>query len=146
MLHADPAAALGTVVDRYHAIAQGHDVVLVVGSDFTDVAAPTEFATNATIAADLGTPLVLVAPARDREARELAASASAAVSAARQNHAHVAGIVVNQVPEGRARRRAGCRAGAARVGTRVGGARGAVAAGTHRGRPAGRLRRHARAR
>jgi len=99
VLHADPAAALGTVVDRYHAIAQGHDVVLVVGSDFTDVSAPTEFATNATIAADLGTPLVLVAPARDREARELAASASAAVSAARQNHAHVAGIVVNQVPE-----------------------------------------------
>ena len=98
-LHADPAAALGTVVDRYHAIAQGHDVVLVVGSDFTDVVAPTEFATNATIAADLGTPLVLVAPSRDREARELAASASAAVSAARQNHANVAGMVVNQVPE-----------------------------------------------
>ena len=78
-LHADPAAALGTVVDRYHAIAQGHDVVLVVGSDFTDVAAPTEFATNARIAADLGTPLVLVAPARDRDTRELAASVSAAV-------------------------------------------------------------------
>ena len=88
------------VVDRYHAIAQGHDVVLVVGSDFTDVAAPTEFATNATIAADLGTPLVLVAPARDRDTRELAASASAAVFAARAGHAHVAGVVVNQVPEG----------------------------------------------
>ncbi len=73
-LHADPSAALGRVVDRYHEIAQGHDVVLVVGSDFTDVAAPTEFATNATIAADLGTPLVLVAPARDRDTRELAAS------------------------------------------------------------------------
>ncbi len=42
---------------------------------------------------------MLVAPARDREARELAASASAAVSAARQTHAHVAGMVVNQVPE-----------------------------------------------
>ena len=74
--------------------------MLVVGSDFTDVAAPTEFATNATIAADLGTPLVLVAPARDRETWELAASVSAAVSAARAGHAHVAGVVVNQVPEG----------------------------------------------
>jgi phosphate acetyltransferase len=99
-LHADPSAALGRVVDRYHEIAQGHDVVLVVGSDFTDVAAPTEFATNATIAADLGTPLVLVAPARDRDTRELAASVSAAVFAARGGHAHVAGVVVNQVPEG----------------------------------------------
>jgi phosphate acetyltransferase len=99
-LHADPASALGTVVDRYHAIASGHDVVLVVGSDFTDVAAPTEFATNAAIAADLGTPLVLVAPGRDRESRELAANAAAAVSAARLGHAHVAGLIVNQVPEG----------------------------------------------
>ena len=99
-LHADPSAALEAVVDRYHAIAAGHDVVLVVGSDFTDVAAPTEFGTNASIAADLGTPLVLVVPARDRDTRELAASVSAAVSAARAGHAHVAGVVVNQVPEG----------------------------------------------
>ena len=99
-LHADPSAALETVVERYHDIARGHDVVLVVGSDFTDVAAPTEFGTNASIAADLGTPLVLVVPARDRDTRELAASVSAAVSAARASHAHVAGVVVNQVPEG----------------------------------------------
>jgi len=98
-LHTDPAAALGTVVDRYHAVAQGHDVVLVVGSDFTDVAAPTEFATNAAIAADLGTPLVLVAPGRGRDTRELAASAWAAVSAARAGHAHVAGLFVNQVAD-----------------------------------------------
>ena len=98
-LHSDPVAAEGAVVDRYHAIAQGHDVVLVVGSDFTDVVAPTEFATNARIAADLGTPLVLVAPARDRDRRELAASSSAAVAAARANHAHVAGLVLNQVPD-----------------------------------------------
>ncbi len=98
-LHADPAAAFGTVVDRYHEIAQRHDVVLVVGSDFTDVVAPTEFATNARIAADLGTPLVLVEPARDRDLRELAASASATVAAARANHAHVAGLVLNQVAD-----------------------------------------------
>ena len=31
-----------------------HDVVLVVGSDFTDVPAPTEFSVNATVAANLG--------------------------------------------------------------------------------------------
>ena len=97
MLHDDHDRALGTVVDRFHAMAQDHDVVLVVGSDFSDVAAPTEFATNARIAADLGIPLVLVAPARDREQGELAASAAAAVAAARAVHAHVGGVVVNQV-------------------------------------------------
>ena len=100
VLHDDHEHALGVVVDRYHDVAQGHDIVLVVGSDFSDVVAPTEFATNARIAADLGIPLVLVAPARDRGARELAAGASVAVAAARQVHAHVGGVVVNQVPEG----------------------------------------------
>ena len=99
-LHADPESALGRVVDRYHAVASVHDIVLVVGSDFTDVVAPTEFSTNARIAADLGTSLVLVTPARDRDAGELAASAAVAVSAARDAHAHVAGVVVNQVPSG----------------------------------------------
>ncbi|GAA4405269.1 phosphate acetyltransferase [Fodinibacter luteus] len=98
-LHDDHDRALGSVVDRYHAMAQDHDVVLVVGSDFSDVVAPTEFATNARIAADLGTPLVLVAPARDRDARELAASAAVSVAAARQVHAHVGGVIANQVPD-----------------------------------------------
>ncbi len=97
-LHDDPQAALGTVVDRYHALAGEHDVVLVVGSDFTGVPAPTEFSTNAVVAANLGTPLVLVAPARERGAREVAAGVGASAVAARQAHADVKGVVVNQVP------------------------------------------------
>jgi phosphate acetyltransferase len=97
-LHEDPQRALGEVVDRYHALAEEHDVVLVVGSDFTGVPAPTEFSTNATVAANLGTPLVLVAPARDRMVRDVAAGVASAVVAARQAHARVGGVVVNQVP------------------------------------------------
>ena len=97
-LHADPEAALGTVVDRFHEVAHGHDRVLVVGTDFTGVVAPTEFSTNARIAANLATPMVLVAPARRRAPRDVAASAAVSVEAAREQHAHVAGVVVNQVP------------------------------------------------
>ena len=40
---------MGTIVDRFHDIARAHDVVLVVGSDFTDVSAPTEFSVNAAV-------------------------------------------------------------------------------------------------
>lgn len=99
-LHLDPERALGTIVDRYHDVARRHDTVLVVGTDFTGVPAPTEFTTNATIAANLGTPMLLVVPARDRSPRDVAASASVSVAAARHEHAHVLGVVANQVPSG----------------------------------------------
>jgi phosphate acetyltransferase len=97
-LHDDAEAALGRVVDRYHEVAERHDVVLVVGSDFTGVPAPTEFSTNATVAANLGTPLVLVVPARGRRVADIASGAAVATSAARQAHARVGGVVLNQVP------------------------------------------------
>ncbi len=97
-LHAGPEAALGRVVDRYHDVAGRCDVVLVVGSDFTGVPAPTEFSTNATVAANLGTPLVLVVPARDRGPAAVASGAAAAAAAARQAHARVRAVVLNQVP------------------------------------------------
>ena len=96
-LHASPERAMGVIVDRFHEIAREHDVVLVVGSDFTDVAAPTEFSVNAAVAANLGSRLVLVVPARGHDPDEVATSAEMAVAAARGVHAHVTGVVANQV-------------------------------------------------
>jgi phosphate acetyltransferase len=99
-LHASPERALGRIVDRFHEVARAHDRVLVAGTDFTGVRAPAEFATNATVAANLGAPMLLVVPARSRPPREVAAGAAAAVAAARHEHAHVVGVVANQVPDG----------------------------------------------
>ncbi|GAA4122238.1 phosphate acetyltransferase [Knoellia locipacati] len=96
-LHASPERAMGVIVDRFHDVARDHDVVLVVGSDFTDVAAPTEFSVNASVAANLGSRLLLVVPASDRDPGEVATTAEMAVSAARGVHAHVTGVVANQV-------------------------------------------------
>ena len=96
-LHASPERAMGVIVDRFHDVAHDHDVVLVVGSDFTDVAAPTEFSVNAAIAANLGSRLLLVVPAGDHDPAEVATTAEMAVAAARGVHAHVTGIVANQV-------------------------------------------------
>ncbi len=96
-LHESPERAMGVIVDRYHDVAGQHDVVLVVGSDFTDVAAPTEFSVNATVAAHLGSRLLLVVPAHGQAPAEVATSAEMAVAAARGVHAHVTGVVANQV-------------------------------------------------
>ncbi|GMA19855.1 AAA family ATPase [Arsenicicoccus piscis] len=59
-VHNDPDAALSRIVERFHELERRCDVVVVVGSDFTDVASPTEFAFNAHIAANLGSPVLLV--------------------------------------------------------------------------------------
>ena len=96
-MHADPERAMGLIVDRFHEVAHDHDMVLVVGSDFTDVAAPTEFVVNARIAANLGSRMILVAPGLDRQPEEFVTSAEISVSAAREQHAHVAGVLANQV-------------------------------------------------
>ena len=59
-LHRDPDAALARIVERYHQVAEKADAVVVVGSDYTDVGAPTEFSFNARVAANLGIPVMLV--------------------------------------------------------------------------------------
>src|SRR5699024_10861425 len=62
-IHADPDAALGTIISRYRQMAGRCDVVVIVGSDYTDVAGPTELAYNTRIAANLGSAVVLVTSA-----------------------------------------------------------------------------------
>ncbi|WP_289464395.1 AAA family ATPase, partial [Klebsiella pneumoniae] len=55
-VHEDRDAALGEIVDRYHAVARQCDVVVVLGTDYTGVPSPTEYDFNATIAVNLGAP------------------------------------------------------------------------------------------
>ncbi|MFA5606069.1 MAG: phosphate acetyltransferase [Leucobacter sp.] len=66
----DPEAALTRIVAAYHRLMGECDAVVVVGSDFTDVAAPTELAYNARIAANLDTPVLLVLSGRSSDRAE----------------------------------------------------------------------------
>jgi phosphate acetyltransferase len=100
-LHESPERAMGVIVDRFHEVARDHDTVLVVGSDFTDVAAPTEFSVNAAVAANLGARMLLVVPSVGRDPEEVATTAEMAVAAARTSHANVIGVVANQVDPAR---------------------------------------------
>ena len=45
-LHSDIDGAIADIVDRYHAVASRCDAMVIVGSDYTDVATPTELSVN----------------------------------------------------------------------------------------------------
>jgi phosphate acetyltransferase len=96
-LHADESAAMSRIVDRFHAVSEQAEVVVVVGSDFTDVTTPTEFADNARIAANLGAAMLVILPAAERTAAASGAAAEIAIQAAADHHAHVVGVIVSRI-------------------------------------------------
>ena len=117
-VHADPEAALATIVRRFRAVEDRCDAVVILGSDYTDVGAPTELAFNARIAANLGAPVLLVLGGRvgegtvlghtDRlghsDARtpgDLAQLTEVAAEELEREHASVLGIVVNRADPAR---------------------------------------------
>ena len=63
----DPEQALSTIVERYKAVEAQCDAVVIVGSDFTDVASPAELGYNARIAVNLGAPVLLVLGGRSQQ-------------------------------------------------------------------------------
>lgn len=96
----DPEAALSRIVTRYHEVANRCDAVVVVGTDYTDVASPTELAYNARIAANLGAPVLLVVNGRGRTPDGVAQAASVAVAELHANHAQVTAVVANRTAPG----------------------------------------------
>ena len=96
-VHAGVDTAMSRIVERFHTVADQFDTVLVIGSDFADVTAPSEFAFNARVAANLGTPMLLVLPGGERGPHEVATAAKLALRAAHDMHATVVGVVANQV-------------------------------------------------
>lgn len=95
-VHHDPDAALATIVDRYHDVAERCEVVVIVGSDYTDVAGPTELAYNARIATNLGAPVLLVVSAHERTPSDVTHLADLALAELGQAHATTVGVVANR--------------------------------------------------
>ncbi|WP_148572122.1 phosphate acetyltransferase [Nocardioides caldifontis] len=95
-IHDDPDAALDRIVDRYHAVAEKCDAVVVVGSDYTDVATPTEFSVNARIAANIGAPVILVVNGAERSPEQLRTTAELLTHELEAHHATLAAIVANR--------------------------------------------------
>jgi phosphate acetyltransferase len=95
-LHADRDAALADIVDRYHAMADTCDAVVIVGSDYTDVASPAELSVNARIAVNLGAPVLLTVRAKGRSADEVAHIVEICLAHLAAQHAHTAAVVANR--------------------------------------------------
>jgi phosphate acetyltransferase len=101
-VHHDPEGALGVIVERFRAMADACDAVLVLGSDYTDVGTPTELSFNARVAANLGAAVVLVLGGRQtdgpggRTADEVAQVAEIALGEFKGQHAELVGVVVNR--------------------------------------------------
>ncbi|GAB6857626.1 phosphate acetyltransferase [Microbacterium xylanilyticum] len=108
-LHADPDAALGRIVERFRAVEARCDAVVILGSDYTDVAGPAELGVNARIAANLGATVLLVLGGRDtaghgerlgateaRTAAQLGQLARLGVAELAQERAVLSAIIVNR--------------------------------------------------
>ncbi|MGB3410651.1 MAG: phosphate acetyltransferase [Microthrixaceae bacterium] len=95
-VHADPDKALAKIVERYRAIEAGTEVMVIVGSDYTDVASPTELTFNGHVAANLGAPVLLVVNAFERSAGEVSQLIEMAVAELRQSHATPIAVVANR--------------------------------------------------
>jgi phosphate acetyltransferase len=95
-VHADPDAALSRIVSRFHDLAARCDSVVVLGTDYTDVAGPTELSFNARIAANLGAPVLLVVSGRERTPESIRALADVSLAELAAHHAQAIGLVVNR--------------------------------------------------
>ncbi|WP_216894278.1 phosphate acetyltransferase [Nocardia alni] len=95
-VHADPDAAISDIVLRFHEMAKQCDAVVVVGSDYTDVASPSELRYNARIAANLGAPVVLVLRGAERTPAQVAEVAELCASELSLEHAQLVAIIANR--------------------------------------------------
>lgn len=99
-VRADPEGALSTIVARFKAVEAQCDAVVIVGSDYTDVASPAELGFNARIAANLGAPVLLVLSGRDqqRQAEQLGTTTAREAAAVGQ----IAALALPELAEERA--------------------------------------------
>ncbi|MFT3716667.1 MAG: phosphate acetyltransferase [Gordonia sp. (in: high G+C Gram-positive bacteria)] len=95
-VHADPEQAISDIVARFHVVAQQCDNVLVIGSDYTDVASPSELSFNARIAANLAAPVLLVASAAGRTPTDMHSMVELLIADIEASHAEMAGVVANR--------------------------------------------------
>jgi phosphate acetyltransferase len=95
-LHSDHDAAIDDIVERYHAMADQCDAVVIVGSDYSDVINPAELGVNARIAVNLGAPVLLAVRAKGRTPEQIARVVEVCLAELDAQHAHTAAVVANR--------------------------------------------------
>src|SRR5690606_22098888 len=77
-------------------MARSCDAVVIVGSDYTDVAGATELSFNARVAANLGSPVLLVVSGNSRSASEVRHAVDVALAELHAHHAQTIGVIANR--------------------------------------------------
>ncbi|QLY30739.1 phosphate acetyltransferase [Nocardia huaxiensis] len=95
-VHADPDAAISEIVMRYHDMAKHCDAVLILGSDYTDVASPSELRYNARIAVNLGAPVLLVVRGAGRSPNDLSHLVELCANELNSEHAKLVAVIANR--------------------------------------------------
>ncbi|MET9492598.1 phosphate acetyltransferase [Nocardia sp. NPDC006630] len=95
-VHEDPDGAISEIVMRYHAMAKQCDAVLILGSDYTDVASPSELRFNARIAVNLGAPVLLVVRGAERTTAELMQLVELCRTELVAEHAKLVAVIANR--------------------------------------------------
>jgi phosphate acetyltransferase len=94
-----PDEAMHTIVERFGHLTERYEAVLVLGSDYTDISTGTELSVNARIAANLGSPVLLVVHGRDRRPEDIWSAAEGAIAELRAHHAQTVAVIANRVRE-----------------------------------------------
>ena len=95
--HAGPEEALSRIVSSYRALARDHDVIIIDGSDYTDVAGSPELALNARVAANIGVPVLLVVAGKGSP-EDVRTSIKVSVAEIANSHARTVAAVANKCP------------------------------------------------
>ncbi len=95
-VHRDADGAMESIVAAYRELREACEVIVVVGSDYTDVVGPTEFAFNGRIAANLGTPVLLAVSGHDRSPAQVGQVVAMARGELAEEHAVTIGVVANR--------------------------------------------------
>ena len=96
----NPDQALVEIVQRFGELSERYDVVVVLGSDYTDISTGTELHFNARIAANLGSPVVLVVRGRDRTPDDVLSLARTALTELASTHNRCVAVIANRVDPG----------------------------------------------
>jgi phosphate acetyltransferase len=89
--------AMHVIVQRFGELSERFSVLLVLGSDYTDVSTGTELSFNARVAANLGAPVVLVVHGRDRTPEQVLTAAEGAIVELQAHHARTVAVIANRV-------------------------------------------------
>ncbi len=94
-LHEDQDGAIAVIVDRYHAVADQCDAVVIVDSDYTDFAT-TELSVNGRIAVNLGAPVLLAVRAKGRTPNQVVNVVELCLAELANQHAYTCAVVANR--------------------------------------------------